>query len=303
MKLQLYPIILLMSGLPAAWSAEPTPPVTPEIRAASERGEAAAQFQMARACLYGAGVPKDVKKAFELMKSAADRGYPDAIGGLGYFYSAGVAVNRDDKQAAEWFRKGAEKGSAKAQLNLAKLLLSGKPGASAGSDGNKSPEMLAEEGLQWMKKAADQGLPEAGLAYGSLLYFGGHGTPVDFGKAAPYLKTAAEAGIADARNMLGTMCQRGLGLPVDASAAEQWFRKAALQGHVKAQSNLGNILGPESINQETRIEALAWLMIASSQGEVTAEKSLQDLMPGLKAVDLDSAKSRAQILRNQIRKK
>ena len=51
--------------------------------AAAERGDGLTQFQQARASLLGEGVPKDVDKAFELMKSAAARGHPDAIGGLG----------------------------------------------------------------------------------------------------------------------------------------------------------------------------------------------------------------------------
>lgn len=286
MKLGICHAVMMLASLPVA---------------AADRGEVEAQFLSARACLLGEGVPKDVKKAFELMKSAADQGYPDAMGGLGYFYSVGVAVKKDDPQAAEWFRKGAEKGSAKAQLNLAKMLLAGNAGASV--SGERDPVKLRDEGLQWLKKAADQELPEAALAYGSILYFGDQGVTKDYGKAASYLKVAAEAGNPDARNLLGNQYELGLGVPVDPAAAEQWFRKAALQGQVKAQSNLGRILGPLGETRETRIEALAWLMIASGQGEVTAEKSLNDSMPGLSGVDLDAAKSKAVELQKSIRLK
>ena len=287
-------IAALLSGTVPAWTGEPKLALAPERIAAAERGDAAAQYQLARAYLRGEGVPKDVNKAFALMKSAADQGYADAIGGVGYFHSVGVAVPKDENQAAEWFRKGAAKGSAKAQLNLGKYLVEGKGGSGA------EPAQLREEGLQWIKKAADQGFAEAALAYGCILYFGDHGVARDYDKAAPYFKRAAEQGSRDAQNFLGVMNEFGLGMAVDMTAAERWFRSAALQNHLKAQSNLGNVLNPLAENKAIRIEALAWLVIASDQHEVTAEKSLRDALPGLKDGELDAAKERAVELRKLI---
>lgn len=295
MKLHHYAILGFLLGIPSARAAEAKPPLAPEILAAAVRGEAAARFQLARACLRGDGVPKDVNKAFALMQESAEQGYADAMGGLGYFYSVGVAVAKDENLAAEWFRKGAAKGSAKARLNLGKMLLAGKGGSGG------SPEKLGEEGLQWVRKAAEQGLPEAALAYGSMLYFGDHGAAQDYGKAAPFLQLAAGQGLPDAQNFYGTMNELGLGMPVDAVAAAAWFRKAALQGHVKAQSNLGRVLGPLVENKATRIESLAWLIIASGRGEVTADKTLQDAAPGLQEGEFDEAKKQAVELRKLVR--
>lgn len=297
MKLHTYPLILLLLGLPATGAEDAKPPVAPELKAAAESGDAAAQYQLARAYLRGEGVAKEPQKAFELMKAAADQGNAEAIGGLGYFYSVGVAVPKDETQAVEWFRKGAEKGSAKAQLNLGNVLLKRKSGAAT------DPETSRQEALQWIKKAADQGLPEAGLAYGRFLYFGDHGLTQDYENAARYLKIAAEAGIADAQNMLGFMSNIGWGGPVDKAVAEQWFRKAALQGNLKAQANLGVILGPLSEHRETRIEALAWLLISAERGEVTARKELDDTVAGLKDGEMDAAKARVPELLKLIGKK
>jgi TPR repeat protein len=250
------------------------------LTASEQQADAEVRFQSARASLRGESVPKDVRKAFELMKSAAALGHADATGGVGYFYSAGVAVEKNDQLAEKWFRKGAEMGSAKARLNLGKMLMD-----------RKSEER--GKGLRWIKQAADQGLPEAELCYGSMLYFGDHGVTKDYAEAARYLKPAAEEGNPEARNFLGLMNQLGLGVPVDASLAEQWFRKAAMQGHAKAQSNLGQILDPLAVDKETRIEALAWLVMAWRQGEVTAQKSLEDAGPCLKEGEFEAAKSRA----------
>ena len=296
MKLHTYPVMLLLLGLPVAQAEDPMPPLAPELPAAAARGDADAQFKLARAYLRGEGVPKDPQKAFELMKAAADQGNAEAIGGLGYFYSVGVAVSKDENQAAEWFRKGAEKGSAKAQLNLGLFLLDGKDTTVTDSEESRV------EGLRWMRKAADQGLPEAGLSYGSVLFSGEYGMATDYDNAARYLKIAAAADIAAAQNILGMMSDFGWGIPADKVMAEQWFRKAALQGDLKAQANLGTILGPLSEVKETRIEALAWLMLASDQGEITAKKELEDTVAGLKEGELEAARMQAIELKKLLKK-
>ncbi len=283
----------LLLGVPLLLAAEPVPPVAAEVVTAAEHGEANAQFQVARACLRGEGMPKDVNKAYILMKAAADQGHADAMGGLGYFYSVGEVVSKDEKLAAEWFRKGAVKGSAKAQLNLGKLLLAEK----TGGDG---AEKLRAEGVQWIKQAADQGLADAGLAYGNILYFGDHGVARDYAKAAPYLTTAAMHGLAEAQNCLGVMNEYGMGMPRNIAAAEPLYRQAALKGNAKAQSNLGALLNPQNANHETRIEALAWLMIASSLREITAVKLLRDVTPGIEQGDLEAVNKRVSELQKLI---
>ncbi len=282
MKLHSYRIVLLL-GSPLAASAEPITTVASEMHAAADHPDAETHFQLARKLLAGDGVPKDEKKAFDLMKAAADQGHADAIGGVGYFYSIGLVVPKDDMLAIEWFRKGAEKGSAKSQLNLGKMLLEGKAGAAVDAESSRV------QGLQWIAKSADQGLSEAQLSYGKVLYFGDHGQPQDYKKAMIYLKPAAESGMAEAQNMLGSMYECGSGIPIDETSALKWYRKAALQGHSRAQANLGMLMGPLVENRETRIEALAWLLMASQQQQVTAIKALADATPALKAGELEEA--------------
>jgi TPR repeat protein len=251
---------------------------------------------MARSYLRGEGVAKDLKKAFGLMEAAAKQGHAEAMGGLGYFYSAGVAVKKDRSQAELWFRKGAEKGSAKARLNLGKLLLDGiSDSAATGQDPTR------KEGLDWIKMAADQNLPEACMNYGSILYFGDHGLPTRYEDAHHYFKIAADAGNSDAKNFLGVMSETGTGCPLDAAAAREWFLQAALQGNIKAQGNLGRLLGPLSDNPDTRKDALAWLMLAADQGEVTARKELEDSVQSLSKGELEAARIRAVALRKLIR--
>jgi hypothetical protein len=225
------------------------------------------------------------------MKAAAGQGHADAMGGVGYFFSKGIAVKKDEREAVIWFRKGADKGSPKAMLNLAKMLLANK-GVDAGN-----PDRLAEEGLQWMAKAADAGLPEALLAYGSVFYFGDHGMARDEAKAATYLKPAADSGLPEAQNMIGVITETGNGLPMDANASKEWFRKAAMAGNAKAQANLGRVLGPLNEDRATRIESIAWLIVASGKGEVTASKLIEESLAGFRPGEFDDAKQRADELR------
>lgn len=279
MKLYVCSILLVILAHPATGAEDSKLSITPDP-------QAAAQFQLARAYLRGEGVPKDPGKAFELMKAAADHGDAEAIGGLGYFYSIGLVVPKDDEQAMDWFRKGAEKGSAKAQLNYGNYLVDAK----VPDYREMTRAQMHEQGRQWIRKAADQGLPDAGLTYGRIFYFGDYGQPQDYQKALVYLKPAAESGIADAQNILGSIYQCGAGTPIDEVAAEHWYRKAALQGHSRAQGNLGMLLGPLVEDKATRIEALAWLLMASEQNQITATKALSDAEPALKVGEMAEAK-------------
>jgi hypothetical protein len=263
---------------------------------------------MAKACLSGKGVPKDERKAFELTKEAAAMGHAEALGTVGYFYHTGMVVEKDERQAVEWFRKGAEAGSAKARFNLGKVLLEWSQGsapAAAGADGHPAdPAALRAEGLQWIAQAAEGGLAEAARSYGFILYFGDHGVAQDAAKAAPFLRLAADHGIADAQNAVGAMCELGHGMPLDFEGAKHWYRAAAQQGNPKAQGNLGRLLyGPAETDPKIQSEALAWLLLAIDNGDVAAVKAFEDLRPGLKAVDVEAARTRAEELRQSIHKK
>ncbi|HET6406390.1 MAG TPA: tetratricopeptide repeat protein, partial [Chthoniobacteraceae bacterium] len=247
---------------------------------ATQPAEVEAQFQSARAYLNGKGVEVDPRKAFDLMRSAAERGHADAIGGMGYFYAAGIAVAKDEKTAVEWFRSGAEKGSVRSQYNLGKMLLDGKGTA-----------VDPNTGLHWIQKAADQGLTEAQVEFGDTLFFGRHGQRRDELKAYPYLLKAAEQGNANAQNSVGYMSQNGVGTAANESDAEHWFRLAAVQDHGKAQSNLGRLLNPRSNERAKRLEALKWLISAADQNEVTAMRTLEDLRATLNKDEVKEARA------------
>ncbi len=58
---------------------------------------------------HGLGVAKNPAKAFTLYHEAAKAGDPEAMNKISRFYSEGIAVKQDPKQAWKWTQKAAEK--------------------------------------------------------------------------------------------------------------------------------------------------------------------------------------------------
>ena len=286
-------IIALSLGVYSSlYATEQTPTTAPDqLQPASNDPEA--MFQQARALLRGDGVKKDAAQAFKLMQSAADLGHADAMGGLGYFYSQGISVPKDPEKALEWFRKGAEKGSAKSQYNLGTSLMK--------SHEENPVEKQATEAIEWIRKAAEQNLPEANLTYGTYAYFGENSIAQNYELAATHFQIAADQSLADAQNYLGAMNQNGQGMAIDFEQAIAWYRKAALQGHIRAQANLGFAIGTNNADENKQNEALAWLSIASQQGDVSAEKGLIEIEPSMTPEKRQKINALAIEIRKQIK--
>jgi hypothetical protein len=76
--------------------------------------QAEADFQRGRDYAEGRGVEKDLAKAAEYYRKAAEQGHAEAQFSLGYAYRYGYGVAKDIDEAARWYRKAAES-SAKPQ--------------------------------------------------------------------------------------------------------------------------------------------------------------------------------------------
>jgi TPR repeat protein len=93
-------------------------------------------------------------------------------------------VLRDAAEAARWYRKAAEAGSAEAQYNLALLY-----------DRGRGVERDMKRAAELYEQAADGGVIEAWVAL-SVLYAGGIGVAADPVKALMWLEMATAAGVA-----------------------------------------------------------------------------------------------------------
>ncbi len=99
---------------------------------------------------------------------------------VGESYAAGKGVARNWKQAAEWYRKAADKGDIGGEVHLAALY----------RDGGKGFPREMAQAAAWYRRAAEQG--DAG-AQGILgvLYSIGQGVPPDYVEAYYWLDLAA----------------------------------------------------------------------------------------------------------------
>jgi TPR repeat protein len=131
--------------------------------------------------------------------SSANAGDAAAQIRIGEFYAAGKSVGRDLSQAAEWYRKAAEKGDVAGQLHLAALY----------RDGGKGFPRDMAQAAAWYRKAAEQGDTGAQGILG-VLYSYGQGVPHNDVEAYYWFDLAAsvkgpnQAQYAANRQMVGT---------------------------------------------------------------------------------------------------
>jgi TPR repeat protein len=113
------------------------------LRSASDRGDPEAMFQLARILETGLGVSKNPSEAEQLMRKAAEAGYVDAQMMLGLWqlraYSAGLAASPDS--ALEWLRRASERGQDDATFALGVFYMISKPTLGY-SDPKRGAELL-----------------------------------------------------------------------------------------------------------------------------------------------------------------
>jgi TPR repeat protein len=224
------------------------------------------------------------------------------------------------QEAHHWFEKGARKGYAPAQVNLAVLSLAG-----WGVPPN------AGTALYWLREAARQGYALAYFDLG-ILYMNGCGVPRDYheafsrfeqgakagdsaaqmnlgylydqglgvaedrAQAVVWYRKAAESGVAQAQYNLADLYVRGEGVPRDESLAFAWFQKAAQQGHTGARTMLGFMYTEGRGTEKNLQTAFEWLSAAALQGDTRGTATLQALEHQLTPEQLAQSKMRARLL-------
>jgi uncharacterized protein len=165
---------------------------------------------------------KDYSGAFSKFSILAQRGNTTAQFNLGAFYLNGQGVQRDEKQAYEWFAKSAAQGNARALQILQNAAAKGNENAknelnriqtqSAPPQGSSAP--VVENSL----------LVEANAALAQK----------DYNTAFPKFLALAQQGNASAQYNVGAFYLNGLGVQKDEKLANDWFAKSAAQGNPRA---------------------------------------------------------------------
>ena len=227
------------------------------------------------------------------VKIKAGTGDAKAQFDLGVMYDSSQKVERDDKEAAKWYRRAAEQGHAIAQNNLGMMYGRGK--------GVKQDHA---EAVKWYRCAAEQGFARAQNFLGWAYLFG-EGVKQDNAEAAKWFRRAAEQGLLSAKFNLGLTYVSTEDVERNDAEAVKWYRCAAEQGHANAQAALGAAYHNGKGVAQNYWEAYIWHSIAAANGVESSEKyrDADAKLLLLSAEDLANAQAEAKRRMEEIRKR
>src|SRR5262249_22226360 len=164
-------------------------------QAAAERGEAVAQWLVARCLQEGTGATQSPEAAVSWLRRAAEGGLAAAQNDLGdWYYAAEGATGGDEEaelaRAVGLFTRAAEQGFPEAQKNLGVCY-------GSGNGVRKNPT----EAVRWARLAAERGWSEAMIDL-ACSYESGDGVEKDAVEAARWYRMAAELGHPEAQEKL-----------------------------------------------------------------------------------------------------
>jgi RNA polymerase subunit RPABC4/transcription elongation factor Spt4 len=193
-------LILVLSGLVLAAAAAAALLLTntihigssalKETRERANKGDVAAQFELARAYHDGLGVKQDLAAAADWFERAAQQKDVRAEYNLGLIYLNGQGRERSEAQAATWIKAAADANYAPAQTTLGMLY---KQGTGVSRDDS--------QGAAWLLKAAKQGYRDAQSLVG-LLYVTGDGVAQNYVEGYRWLTLATRQGDTGAAEQL-----------------------------------------------------------------------------------------------------
>lgn len=218
------------------------------------------EFQTKAAYYYywGTMTFKDLNKYFELIKNAADKGYPEALIEVGNAYLHGnEGVTQDLEKSVEYWEKAANAGDANAMYKMGWAY---DMGSGVIKDYQKA--------MEWYKKAVDKGyyFPLNNMA---VMYENGEGVEKDENKAFELYKEAAEKGNTMAMKNLSLFYQNGKAPNgKDMNKAIEWSTKSAEGGEIYGMTNLADIYYNGTGGTETNYDkAFYWYKKAADKGD------------------------------------
>ncbi len=234
----------------------------------------------------GQGVTRDAKKAVECYKAAAEKGHSAAMTNFGMSLKEGYGGTPvDHREAFKWFKRAAEAGDAKGQVNTALYYLGTTPALDSGVTVNK------QEAFMWNKKAAVAGNAIGQYNVGCAFY-AGNGVTADLREAFKWYKLAAEAGNKDAQLNLGFCMHNGDGCVVNKREAIKWYTSAAEAGSAIAQYEAGQAHEHGEGTAIDLYKAVKWYTLAAEAGNSGGQCGLAvQFLNGAGGLEKDDAKA------------
>lgn len=193
-------------------------------------------------------------KELALRAEAGDRAAMRALADA--HYAGRDGAEQDFTRAADWYRRLAKAGDARAQTSLGLMYARG-----------YGVQKNLAEAHRWWNFAAAQNDPGAQYNLG-LTYIQGEGVAADPERAARWFREAARRGHVLAQYNLGLLLHEGRGVARHPQEAYYWVRVAALQGDERAQQNLEAFAAPLSAAQRREADRQAGEWMKSLQKQV-----------------------------------
>lgn len=149
---------------------------------------------------------------------------------LGFMFEKGLGTPVNRVAAADWYRKAADAGNAKAQYYYGRLLLEGGGGI----------RRDREQAVRLFTKAADAGNGEAMAALGRAL-MKGEGIDRNKSEGLRWYERAAAKDVTEAQYQMALLYKNGDAVGKSNTVALEWMEKAARKGHPKAQAEVGKL--------------------------------------------------------------
>lgn len=283
-----------------------------KLESEANQGNADAQEKLALRYINGDDTPKNLVKAYDLLKKSAEQGNAYGKIGLGKLYLYGQGVKQDFSASRKCFKEAFDilnsqitENKGEVYYSLAQLYLNG--------NGVKQDDTKAE---QWFRKAAERYREETNnknddsMMHLGNMYLKGLGVKQDTQKALYYFEIAAQNGNvlaqiklsslymdleqyqsamnwllrAEKQNstyaqyLIGTLYGYGLGVEKNEELMISWITKSAENGNERAQIELGRIYSEGLFGTEkSMLQARKYYSLASKQNNLEAKELLDQL--------------------------
>jgi TPR repeat protein len=228
-------------------------------RQAAAKDDIVAATALGRMAEEGRGMEPDEALAFKWFKRGAKREHPEALFRLGRLYAEGRGTQQNRAKALKYLDLAATRGNEPAQRYLDRFeaqTKTSKPQAPAPTA--VTTQSATSPRVEPPPAGAPAQPEDAEEAYRrGRAFLLGDGLPVDPGRAADWLRRAAEQGHADAAYRLALMHYRGHGKrqPKNVPLAYYWFTRAARSGIQDAENWRTRLEGKLTARERAEIDA------------------------------------------------
>jgi uncharacterized protein len=183
---------------------------------------------------------------------AANGGLADGQFLCGVCLRDGLGTRINVTEAAQWFRKAAEQGHARAQEALGSVFFYG-----------NGVEKSSAEAVRWYQKAVEQESVAAQFNLG-VCYRTGEGVEKNAESSIYWFRVAAGQEHAGAQYNLGNAYRTGDGVEKNPAEAVRWYEKAAEQGLAESHNNLGLCYELGTGVVQNNVQACVYYLIANA---------------------------------------